>query len=59
MAFRTLFFKSLVAYIFGPKNLPKTIQNRAQNDEKIESKNDAFFDLHFFTFWPDFGGFWG
>ena len=54
-ACRALFFKSLFACILGPKNLPKTVQNRGPNPSKIDSKNDAFFNIDFFTFWARFG----
>ena len=47
---RTFFFKLLFAWIWGPKNLPKTLEKRCPNPYKIESKNVLFFNIDFFGF---------
>ena len=53
-ACRTLFFKSLFAYIFNPKNLSKTLPKRRADPSKIDVKNVLFFNIHFFGFGPRF-----
>ena len=53
-ACRTLFFKSLLACIFGPKNLPKTLPKRSPNPSKINAKNVLVFYIDFFASWPRF-----
>ena len=53
-ACRTLFFKSLSACIFGPKNLPKTLPKRGPNPSKIDAENVLFFNIDFLGFWPRF-----
>ena len=55
---RTLFFKSLLAYILGPKSLPKTVPKRGLNLSKIDVKNVLFFNIVFFASWSDFGASW-
>ena len=47
---RTLFFKSLFASIFDPKNLPKTLPKPGPNPLKIDAKNVLFFNIVFFGF---------
>ena len=51
---RTLFFKSLVACIFDPKNLPKTLPKPRPNPLKIDVENVLFFNIDFFGFRPRF-----
>ncbi len=51
---RTFFFKLLFAWIWGPKNLPKTLEKRCPNPYKIDPKNVLFFNIDFFGFWPRF-----
>ena len=58
-ACRTLFFKSLLAWIFGPKNLPKTLPKRRPNPLKIDAENVLVFYIDFFTSWPRFGSLLG
>ena len=53
-ACRTLFLKSLLAWILGPKNLPKTYRKRRPDPSKIDAKNMWFFNIDFFRFWPRF-----
>ena len=49
-ACRALFFKSLYASIFDPKNLPKTLPKPGPNPLKIDAKNVLFFNIDFFGF---------
>ena len=56
---RTIFFKSLLACVFGPKNLPKTLPKRGPNPSKIDVKNVLFFNLDFWRFRPRFRSLWG
>ena len=51
---RTFFFKLLFAWIWGPKNLPKTLEKRCPNPYKIDSQNVLFFNIDFFGFWLRF-----
>ena len=51
---RMFFFKLLFAWIWGPKNLPKTLEKRCPNPYKIDPKNVLFFNIDFFGFWPRF-----
>ena len=44
---RTFFFKLLFAWIWGPKNLPKTLEKRCPNPYKIDPKNVLFFNIDF------------
>ena len=54
-ACRTLFFKSLLAWILGAENLPKTSPKPPPSRPKIDAKNASFFNIDFFGFW---GRFW-
>ena len=51
---RTFFFKLLFAWIWGPKNHPKTSQKPCPGDPKIDLENVLFFNIDFFAFWPRF-----
>ena len=51
---RTFFFKLLFAWIWGPKNHPKTSQKPCPGDPKIDLENVLFFNIDFFGFWPRF-----
>ena len=55
---RTFFFKLLFAWIWDPKNLPKTLEKRCPNPYKIDPKNVLFFNIDFSGFGLDFGGSW-
>ena len=54
-ACRTLFFKSLLAWILGPENISKTTPKPPPSRPKIDAKNASFFNIDFFGFW---GRFW-
>ena len=45
-----LFFQSLLACIFGPKNQPKTLPKRRPNPLKIDAKSVLFFNIDFLRF---------
>ena len=51
---RARFFKSLLACIFGPKNLLKILPKRSPNPFKIDAENVLFFNIDFFGFRPRF-----
>ena len=51
---RTFFFKLLFAWIWDPKNHPKTSQKPCPGDPKIDLENVLFFNIDFFAFWPRF-----
>ena len=53
-ACRTLFCTSLFACVFGPKNVPKTLEKRRPNPSKIDAKNVLFFNIDFSGFGPRF-----
>ena len=53
-ACRTLFFKSLLAWILGPENLPKTSPKPPPSRPKIDAKNVLFLNIDFFRFRPRF-----
>ena len=50
----TIFFELLLACIFGPKNLPKTLPKRGPEPPKIDAENVLFFNIVFFGFRPRF-----
>ena len=51
---RTFFFASLFAWIFKPKNHPKTSQKPCPDPSKIDAENVLFFNIVFFGFGPRF-----
>ena len=51
---RTFFFKLLFAWIWDPKNHPKTSQKPCPGDPKIDLENVLLFNIDFFAFWPRF-----
>ena len=50
----TQFSVSLLACIFGLKNLPKTLPKQGPNPSKIDAKNMLCFNVNFFRFRPRF-----
>ena len=58
-AHQTIFPKLLFAWIFGPKNLLKTLPKQGPNPSKIDAKNVLVFSIDFFAPWPRFGSLLG
>ena len=55
----TILFESLLACIFGPKNLPIFFPKRSPNPLKTDAKNVMFFNIDFFRLGTRFWSFLG